>query len=453
MKPLVAVLILLVGLAAGWAAATWDSTPPEVRWIDPPQIVGARTEIQVDINDRGRGLKSLRLRLRQQGKETVVHEESFDEGGFLWRDGTLERRLQLRLSDLAPREELREGPFTLEMRARDHASLGLWSRETVEEQEFRLDRTPPRIEVLSNQHYIRQGGSAAVRYRVSEQIDSSGVQVGDRIYAGYPVPSHEEGVYVCLFALGHDQDRATAMTVWAQDPAGNRGRENFWKRIFPGRFRKRNINISDRFMERVLPGIVERSQQVESSSDLLETFLEVNGSLRRVNNRQIAELAAQSASAPLWTEEFLQLSNSQVESSFADFRTYLYRGKKIDEQTHLGFDLASLAQAPVECSNDGVVIFAEYLGIYGNTVVVDHGLGLQSLYAHLSRFDVKVGEEVRKGQSLGRTGQTGLAGGDHLHFTMVLHGTQVNPIEWWDAAWVRKRVLSRLEAREAENRN
>ena len=444
MKSLAALLILLAGLGTVWALATWDSTPPQVLWIDPPPIVGGKTDLRVQVTDQGRGLRSLRLLLRQQGKETVVHEESFDEAGFLWADGTLVHRLELRPSDLVPRKELKEGPFTLEARVHDHASLGLWSRETVVEQTFRLDRTPPRIEVLSNQHYIRQGGSAAVRYRVSEAVDSSGVQVGDRIYAGYPVPSKEEGVHICLFALGHDQDRDTAMTVWAQDAAANRGRENFWKKIFPGRFRKRNINISDRFMERVVPRIVERSDQVNASSDLLETFLEVNGSLRRVNNRQIAEMALQSAPAPLWTEEFLQLTNSQVESSFADFRTYLYRGKEVDEQTHLGFDLASLAQAPVDCSNDGVVIFADYLGIYGNTVVVDHGLGLQSLYAHLSRFDVKVGEAVRKGQSLGRTGQTGLAGGDHLHFTMVLQGTQVNPIEWWDPAWVRKRVLSRL---------
>lgn len=453
MKPLAVILILLVAFVAGWALATWDSSPPEVVWIDPAGTVGPKTEIQVEARDQGRGLKSLRLLFRQQGSEVVVHEESFDEAGFLWTDGTLKRRLEVRPSDMAPHEDLKEGSFTLEVQVQDHASLGLWSRETVEEETFRLDRTPPRIEVLSNQHYIRQGGSAAVRYRVSEPVDSSGIQVGDRIYAGYPVPSREEGVYICLFALGHDQDRDTAMTVWAQDPAGNRGRENFWKKVFPGRFRKRNINISDRFMERVLPSIVERSDHVRGTSDLLETYLEVNGSLRRINNRQIAELAAQSAAAPLWTEEFLQLSNSQVESSFADFRSYIYRGKKVDEQTHLGFDLASLAQAPVECSNDGVVIFADYLGIYGNTVVVDHGLGLQSLYAHLSRFDVKVGEEVRKGQSLGRTGQTGLAGGDHLHFTMVLHGTQVNPIEWWDPAWVRKRVLSRLETREAESRN
>ena len=445
MKPLAVILILLVGVAAGWAAATWDSSPPEVAWIDPPRIVGPKTEIQVEVRDQGRGLKSLRLLLRQQGRDLVVHEESIDEAGFLWTDGTLERRLAFRTSDMAPREDLKEGSFTLEMRVQDHASLGLWSRETVEQETFRLDRTPPRIDVLSNQHYIRQGGSAAVRYRVSEPVDSSGIQVGDRIYAGYPVPSGEEGVHVCLFALGHDQNRETPMTVWAQDPAGNRGRENFWKKVFPGRFRKRNINISDRFIERVLPSIVERSEEVRATSTPLEMFLEVNGSLRRVNNRQIAEMAAQTAATPLWTEEFLQLSNSQVESFFADFRSYFYQGKKVDEQTHLGFDLASLAQAPAECSNDGVVIFADYLGIYGNTVVVDHGLGLQSLYAHLSRFDVGVGDEVRKGQSLGRTGQTGLAGGDHLHFTMVLHGTHVNPIEWWDPAWVRKRVLSRLK--------
>ena len=142
MKPLMAALLLLVGLATGWAVATWDSTPPEVLWIDPPEIVGPMSKLQVEIRDQGRGLKSLRLRLRQQGRERVVHEESFDEAGFLWTDGTLERRLELRPSDLAPREELKEGSFTLETQVQDHASLGLWSRETIDEQTFHLDRTP-----------------------------------------------------------------------------------------------------------------------------------------------------------------------------------------------------------------------------------------------------------------------------------------------------------------------
>ena len=179
MKPLALILILLAVVAAGWAVATWDSSPPEVAWIDPPRIAGLKTKIQVEVRDQGRGLKSLRLLFRQQGRDLVVHDESFDDAGFLWTDGTLERRLEVRPSDMAPREDLKEGPFTLEMQVQDHASLGLWSRETVSEETFRLDRTPPRIEVLSNQHYIRQGGSAAVRYRVSEPVDSSGVQVGN----------------------------------------------------------------------------------------------------------------------------------------------------------------------------------------------------------------------------------------------------------------------------------
>ena len=215
----------------------------------------------------------------------VVHEENFDVAGFLWTDGTLERRLEVRRVRYWHRVKQPERRFSSRWRCRFRTTraLGLWSRETVEEETFRLDRTPPRIEVLSNQHYIRQGGSAAIRYRVSETVDSSGIQVGDRIYAGYPAPSKKEGVYICLFALGHDQNRETPMTVWAQDAAGNRGRENFGKKVFPGRFRKRNINISDRFMERVLPRITERSDQVRTTSDLLETFLEVNGSLRRVN--------------------------------------------------------------------------------------------------------------------------------------------------------------------------
>ncbi len=68
------------------------------------------------------------------------------------------------------------------------------------------------------------------------------------------------------------------------------------------------------------------------------------------------------------------------------------------------------------------MVLAEFLGIYGNCVIVDHGMGLQSLYAHLSTIDVQVGQTVEQGQTLGRSGATGLAGGDHLHFTMLLGG-------------------------------
>lgn len=146
----------------------------------------------------------------------------------------------------------------------------------------------------------------------------------------------------------------------------------------------------------------------------------------------------------LWTEAFTQMGNSQVESRFADRRTYFFDDKEIDKQVHLGFDLASVQQAPVHASNAGIVIHADFLGIYGNCVILDHGLGVQSLYAHLSSIGVKVGDSVTKGQELGRTGSTGLAGGDHLHFTMLMQGTPVKPVEWWDQNWLQDRVNRKI---------
>lgn len=140
------------------------------------------------------------------------------------------------------------------------------------------------------------------------------------------------------------------------------------------------------------------------------------------------------------------MPNGQVMSAFADRRTYVYQGRNVDQQDHLGFDLASIQQAPVPSANDGVVVLARYHGIYGNTVVVDHGAGLMSLYSHLSSIAVADGQAVTRGQEVGRTGVTGLAGGDHLHFTMLVGGLPVNPIEWWDAKWIRDRLVTKLGA-------
>ena len=144
------------------------------------------------------------------------------------------------------------------------------------------------------------------------------------------------------------------------------------------------------------------------------------------------------------TAPFRQLANSQVESGFLDHRTYLYDGDEIDQQVHLGFDLASTANAPIGAAAQGAVVYADYLGIFGNCVIIDHGMGLQSLYAHLSSIDVSPGDDVGYGQQLGRSGQSGLAGGDHLHFTMLLQGHPVTPVEWWDPQWIEDRVMRKL---------
>jgi murein DD-endopeptidase MepM/ murein hydrolase activator NlpD len=180
-------------------------------------------------------------------------------------------------------------------------------------------------------------------------------------------------------------------------------------------------------------------------SDRLAAFLKINGDLRRMNNEKIASLAAKTAPRVLWNGAFQPLVNAAVESSFADHRTYFYRGREVDRQVHLGFDLARTANVPVLAANDGVVIHAADVGIYGNCVIVDHGMGVQSLYAHLSSFDVKDGDPVKKGQPLGRSGMTGLAGGDHLHFTMLVNGHAVNAVDWWDPHWIADRIHRKLK--------
>jgi murein DD-endopeptidase MepM/ murein hydrolase activator NlpD len=233
--------------------------------------------------------------------------------------------------------------------------------------------------------------------------------------------------------------------VFARDEAGNSARADFDYRVFPKPFKKSRIELEDKLLDRVVPAILEGTRDVNPTGDNLQKFLVINGELRRKNNEKIASFASQTAPSILWNGAvFHPFTNTGVQSAFADHRTYIYKGKEVDQQVHLGFDLASYAGTPIVASNRGRVVFAEELGIYGNTLIIDHGMGVQSLYAHLSSIDVKPGDTVEKVQQLGRSGMTGMAGGDHLHFTMLVHGQMVNPVEWWDAHWIEDRILRKV---------
>jgi murein DD-endopeptidase MepM/ murein hydrolase activator NlpD len=176
-----------------------------------------------------------------------------------------------------------------------------------------------------------------------------------------------------------------------------------------------------------------------------EIFIAVNRALRKENDDKIRTVGQKSANKLLWSGVFSQLTNSKVEANFADARTYIYQGENIDNAYHLGFDLSVTKRYPVEASNSGVVTFTGDLGIYGNTVIIDHGLGLATLYGHLSSIDVKEGEPVKQKQIIGKSGETGLAAGDHLHFGVYLNGVAILPIEWWDEKWIRDNVTPKLE--------
>jgi murein DD-endopeptidase MepM/ murein hydrolase activator NlpD len=176
---------------------------------------------------------------------------------------------------------------------------------------------------------------------------------------------------------------------------------------------------------------------------LQDKVVEENNMMAQARERE-HQLAPKTSPSPLWEGRFVRLPNSARMAAFGDHRTYFFDGEEIDQQTHLGIDLASVKAAEVPASNSGKVIYAGEFGIYGQTVVVDHGLGIMSLYGHLRQINVNEGESVQKGQFLGRTGTTGLAGGDHLHLGMYVSGVPVNPIEWWDQHWIDVNVMDRI---------
>ncbi len=445
-----ALLIALPVILIVFLIWTWDGAEPEFEWIEAPAQVGASSTLSFKASDRGKGLASIRVMLSQGGQSRMVFEESFDGPSTPWASGRRESQGSIDLAAVRREFPLIDGEFELAAEVRDHANWWLFKRRSEVGLKVLFDATPPRVELLSSQHIIRQGGAEAMVYRALNGAVESGVLVDGVSYQGYPMESADGETFICIFAVRYDAPADCKFTLWARDAVGNQVERRVPVNLYKRRYRKRRLNISDSFIEKVVPEIFSTAG-LERPQSALEAFLSINRDMRKRNDETIRKIGMQSAPRFLWTDGFKQLSNSKVEALFADERSYYYGDEQIDQQTHLGFDLASVANAPVEASNDGRVAFAKDLGIYGNCVIIDHGLGLQSLYAHLNSIDVEEGQSVSRGQVLGRTGQTGLAAGDHLHFSMYVQGTAVNPLEWWDQEWVENRILAKISPQPADD--
>jgi murein DD-endopeptidase MepM/ murein hydrolase activator NlpD len=432
-------LVLAAAVVAGAAYVAWrmaTASAPQIALAAPFDKVGRRSSLALDITDR-HGLKSIEVVLEQGGKPQVLQAERFDPP---------RPSVQVRWSPADGRVKLQEGPGRLRVQARN-ASWGSFFRGRTADfsKEFVVRLTAPRIEVLTTQHYVNQGGCDMVVYRVKPADVESGVEVGNRFFKGFPMPgSADPGVRFAVFAFPYDLPPSTPVRLRARDDAENVSLADFQLKVFPKAFRTRTLPLDDAFLNKVVPEIMSQTPSVQDRGDLLQNYLAINRDLRRANAARLAELAQASRPEFLWRQPFRQLANSQVEAQFADHRIYVYGGKEVDRQDHLGYDLATTAGAPVPAANDGVVVVAEYFGIYGNTVVIDHGFGLLSLYGHMSRLDVAAGAAVKQGQTLGASGATGLAGGDHVHFSMTVQGEQVDAREWWDPHWLQDRMFSKL---------
>jgi murein DD-endopeptidase MepM/ murein hydrolase activator NlpD len=427
---LFSVPVILVVAAVSYFA--WRQSVPGVRAeLRPaPKFLGVKTPLAVDLKAARGGVASVEVKVVQGTTSAVVAQQAFAAPAT-------EQHVDLAV---AGRElGLRDGPATIEVRARD----GFWrpfrpGDQPVLSVPVTIKFTPPTLEVLAATHYLHQGGGglAALRAKGASRV---GVKVGADFFPAYPVGPGEGGLAVALFALPWNLPDATPIAAWAEDEAGNAVSRPLPSELKPRRFPSGTVEISDRFLAAKLPELLPERSSIPPEEQI-PAFLVVNRDKRKAAENTKRQVATRTRPRPLWQGAFIQPRNTKVFSNFAETRSYRYGNKEIDTQVHLGFDLASLKNSPAPAANSGVVAFAGPLTIYGNTVIVDHGLGLQTLYGHLSSLAVKEGDEVKQGQELGRTGTTGLAVGDHLHFEVLIQGISVTPVEWWDGKWIRDHI-------------
>jgi murein DD-endopeptidase MepM/ murein hydrolase activator NlpD len=439
------ILIVVLGIVFVGFAGFRSGPPPVVTVESDLPGIGKLTTISVVAEEPKRGLTGLKVELVQGDRVEQLEERRYEplEPWEFWG-----RRQRSEVFEVEVGSEVTKGlqEGEAEIRVLAERAPAWLSRPdpVVESLILPVKLRPPTLQVMSRQTYVDQGGCEAVVYKVGESSTRDGVQAGDWWFPGYPLPGGDDRDRFALFAVPYDLSDVSEVRLVAADDVDNVARATFIDRFRPRPFKTDTIRLSDSFMERVVPAILDQSPQIEDRGDLLQNYLAINGELRKLNAQTLIDVSRKSVPEFLWDEPFLQMRNAKVMSNFADRRTYLYNGEPVDQQDHLGYDLASTALAEIESANDGIVVLARYLGIYGNVVAIDHGYGLLSLYGHLSSITVEEGQQVQRGDVVGRSGTTGLAGGDHLHFTMMLQGLPVNPSEWWDGHWIHDRLKLKL---------
>jgi murein DD-endopeptidase MepM/ murein hydrolase activator NlpD len=441
--PLLAVLLVVVvaAIVAGiyFLGPRFETDPPQIALSTNADVVGA-APFEITVSDKGRGIKSVAATVTQG---TTEHKLPFEQSN----EPVAEKKIPVALAKIPG---IKEGPAVLRVVARD---ASLWhsfsGNEAVLEKTLTIDITPPTIELIADDRYVNFGGVGVIVYKPSADTAKSGIKMGDYFFPGFAgqIKSRPDA-FLALFAHPYNVPPEARPALVATDKAGNTREMRIAYELKDVRYKKSTIAISDNFLNnKVAPLLTDVAARQGGPKEI---FVAVNQGMRKVNEAKITEVTSKATPQMLWKDAFAQLSNSKVEANFADLRTYTYNNEPTSTAYHLGYDLSVTKNYPVEAANSGTVAFTGDLGIYGNTVILDHGLGLFTLYGHMNSIDVKVGDSVAKRQPLGRTGETGLAAGDHLHFGIYLDGLAVLPVEWWDQKWINDNIAPKLEGHSGE---
>jgi murein DD-endopeptidase MepM/ murein hydrolase activator NlpD len=406
------------------------SATPVLDLPSPVTSIGQATSITLHVRDP-RGVRKVEAVVEQNGARFPVWQLAQPSAAA---DNTWSF-----VTGTKTTPQLRDGQAKLIVEA---TSNDLLRKTAMLERDVAVVTQPPTVSVDSEQHYLYLGMADLATFNVAGSWTAAGVRVGDQTYRSWPMPGGKPGLF-SLFAFAWNMPAGTIPQVFASNAAGNDVTSpltvQFPKKEQP-KYTVHDLQVSDAFLQKVVGEL-----DPNGSGDPVARFVKINTEMRRANNKTLSELRLKTADRFLFSQPFARQAHSQAEASFADLRNYIYQGKKIDQQVHLGYDLAVTQHVGVEASNDGRVVYAAPLGIYGNCIVVDHGYGLQTIYGHLSHIGVHEGDLVKRGQVMGQSGMTGMAGGDHIHFAMQLDGVQIDPKEWWDSHWIQDHVARRVD--------
>jgi murein DD-endopeptidase MepM/ murein hydrolase activator NlpD len=439
------VLVLTIILPAVWYLyLKLEGEMPAIEMGEIPLVFPAKSELSGTVVDMKSGIKKIWIQLQKENKEIVLVEETFESS--LWIYGPANRQVPFSVGLDTKKMGISDGKALLIFTIWDNSWRNWWNGNKIHlEKEIVFDTKAPIISVLSGQHYINQGGSGLVIYRISEPCEQSGVYVENDFFPGHAGYFEDKGIYLAFFGIKPNQDPGAELYVSAFDQAGNSSRSGFYYRILSKRFKTETLTVSDAFLNSKFSEFETIAGWPDGASTE-DKFLFINQDLRAQNNESILESGKQTEAKILWEGVFLRMPNAAPMAGYADHRYYSYNGDVVGEADHMGIDLASLANASVPAANSGKVAFADYIGIYGHTVCIDHGFGIFTIYSHLSQMDVAAGDMVAKGDIIGKTGTTGWAGGDHLHYGMFVDHIFVNPMEWWDALWIKNNITDKIHS-------
>ncbi len=338
--------------------------------------------------------------------------------------------------------------FELTVEALDSSKWNFFSgNQAIKKSIIHVDTKRPELIIINNSYKITKGGVATVIFKAKDSnLEELYIETnfGKTFYA---TPFYKENYFISLLAWPINQEEFKA-TIVARDKAGNTAKSRVRYFLKDKKYRKSYIELKDRFLDGKIADLAQEDDPTTASMSKIERFKHVNETMRERNVQNIYRVTSQAPKemiSSFFLKPFYPLRNAAAVAGFGDHRYFKYDKKIVSESYHLGLDLASVRRADIVASNSGEVVYSAYSGIYGKTVIISHGLGLYSLYSHNSANLVDVGEQVKVGDVIAKTGMTGLALGDHLHFGIVVQGIEVRPEEWMDANWMRVNVFNVIE--------